>query len=393
MDQARTLTATFDEEEPTGGIGVYPSGTSFPWEIATISNPSGELSFKSSCPYMWFVFGQDIGVVDPCSGIVLQTLDIPFDVFSTTAGSNGGFALKPVNGMNYLILKSQSGKSIATIENDINGDLEITEFNTDNAAGNIHAAGPNITGGASNVVSVQDSPFRYVESISMDMNSSNGYPSVGTPLLFAVGEGGTTGNWSIQGSIRQAYTKFENDTPQDIVGTYQISENGTLSMRAFYAKRTSLEDYEVISGPEIGGESNDFTCEDNPNQNPASDEAIKLCFSVDRTSDGIRPVAVYDDEANPIEVKPLVSTTSSPIVVASRLVPGGIEVISASFFGGQVYRAIFTFNGLLIASTTGSYPSNVDGVEDIKFDPFDVNRAIILGRNTNNIAVVDLPAF
>ena len=117
MDQARTLTATFDEEDPSGNIGVFLSGTNSPWEISVVPNPSGNISFPTSCPYVWFVFGQDIGVVDPCSGIVLQTLDIPFEVFSSTAGSNGGFALEPANGMNYLFLKSQSGKSIATITN------------------------------------------------------------------------------------------------------------------------------------------------------------------------------------------------------------------------------------------------------------------------------------
>ena len=143
----------------------------------------------------------------------------------------------------------------------MNGDLQITGFNNDNAAGNIFAAGPNIAGGTSNVLAVQSSPFRYVESISMNQ----GYPVEGTPLLFAVDEEGNTGNWEIQGTIHQAYTNFENNLPQGHCGNVSdFRKMGTLSVRAFYATRSGSGDYTVMSGPEVGGESRDFTCEGKP---------------------------------------------------------------------------------------------------------------------------------
>jgi hypothetical protein len=379
MDKARTLTVTFDEEEPSGSLGVFPSGTNFPREIMTVPNPWGDLTFPSSCPYIWVLTGQDVGFVDPCSGTVMGVADIPFEVSST--GLNGGIPLFPVID-NLLLLTTQGGWFKAKLEaNSETGDIEISEFSgTDIPEGFIHAAGPNLVGGTTDALVVG----RKVQKISADLSFTDGYPELGEDLLGQFDE--NFNPWNMTGSPRQASTDFTSGTPGNIVGTAQHTENGSSVVRAYYAMRLSNGDYEVMDGPEIGGESNDFTCEENPNPNPASDEAIKLCFSVDRTSDGIRPVAVFDDEANPIQVLPVVSTTNSPTTVASRLtLSGEVEIISASFFGGEIFRGVYDFRGNLTQWGFGSYPSEIDGVHDISFDSFERDAMMLLGGNSNNI--------
>ncbi|PWN07904.1 InlB B-repeat-containing protein [Rhodohalobacter mucosus] len=383
MDQARTLTATFDVSG--GSEGIFSSGTGFPREIMTVPNPWGDLTFPTDCPYVHIVAGADVGVVDPCSGSVISVLDIPFEVSST--GLNGGIALSPVID-NLLLLTSQSGWFLAKLgANQETGEIEIAEFRgTANNEGFIYAANPNRLGGTEDALIT--SQFR-TEKLSADLSQPGGYADQGEFLVGALDKDFNPGNMT--GEPRQAYTNFSDNTPGSVTGVASYPENGSRVLRAYHLKRESDGTYTENIGPIVGAVSYDFTCQDHPDETPAQGEADRACLSVDGVNDEVHRILIFEDESNPVQVLPPISTTPRPFAIDSRLtLSGEIDFTSPSFSGGNNYRGIMDFTGTILGERLGSYPSELDGIECVRINPSgdDIGMIALCSRNNDLIGTI-----
>jgi len=390
MNQARTVTATFGVEQPTGTTGAFDSGTSFPQKINFIPNPSGLLNFNTDCSFLMVIAGSDLAFIDPCNGEILIVLDITFEMSST--GLNGLIPLSPVqdaNGetRNWLLLTTQNGWFIMEIIRDNNGIPQMGEIRGTNNGFIFSAAGTGgqdgKTGGTNNAVITSDFAGGQVLEESSDMSVDGSYDGIGKVLLDLV-------SGSLPGTPIAAYRQSnDNGTPGDIIAiTRGDDTNG-------FIDRVITSSYEIANGQyavativgEAGQDVKDLECIENTKANPAPKEAKTMCFTANLGSDGISVILKMED--GEVQVMPEVNPLGLPIAIDAQITPSGNVQILVGSFSNTVYVAEYDFCGNLVDEAFITLPAGVDGLTDVRFDPQNPRTGVASFQNSDKFVIFE----